>query len=103
VDIVRSEELKGQIDIGIVTIRADEATSVLERFTFDRIAEGSRRFDIARLACGESGGIIHLGHIRCEDQGPDAAHRTTSALIQDLAPRVILLVGIAGTVPNEDI
>lgn len=93
---------KGRIDIGFVTMREDEAKSILSRLPVDCEARGTRTYDLATVL-DLSGESLRVAHVRCRDQGPDEAELTTRALIADLAPRWIILLGIAGTVPNEDL
>jgi nucleoside phosphorylase len=97
-----ASESKGRVDVGFVTMREDEAKAIVSRLHVDREARGTRTYDLAAIP-NVNGASLLVAHLRCRDQGPDEAEQTTRALIDDLAPRWIIVLGIAGTVPNEDL
>ena len=94
--------LRGQIDVGIITIREDEFEAVLDRFPSRRHLIGTAsNYQLARLQ-------IHGGHelrvavARSPEQGQSAAQALASTMITDLTPRWIFVVGIAGGFPGSE-
>lgn len=97
------KKIHGQVDYAIITIREDEAQAVLNRMNFDRKGRGVRTYDLVTIKSGETAECL-VAHVRFPgSQGPSEARETASALIRDLAPRWVLVVGIAGSIPNEDV
>jgi nucleoside phosphorylase/predicted GTPase len=94
--------LRGKIDFGILTIREDENTAVLRRFAKVATEAGQRRYRIRTLAL-PGGGAYTLAVLRCLEQGTTDAQAAAHALIEDLAPRFMLVVGIAGGVPSHEL
>ena len=92
---------RGTIDVGILTIREDENDAVLRRFTKLAIEERRRRYRIRSLALPD-GREYRLAVLRCVDQGNADAQAAAHALLEDLAPRFVLVVGIAGGVPSDE-
>jgi nucleoside phosphorylase len=91
----------GKIDFGILTIREDENDAVLRRFAKLATEERRRRYRIRSLAL-PGGSEYRLAVLRCIDQGNADAQAATHALLEDLAPRFVLVVGIAGGVPSNE-
>ncbi len=91
-------ELKGKVDFGILTIREDEFEAVLERLPKLAVVEGRRRYRIRQLSL-PSGEAYTIAVLRCVEQGNTDALNTARDLLEDLAPRFLLVVGIAGGVP----
>jgi nucleoside phosphorylase len=94
-------EYRGRIDFGILTIREDENTTVLRRFDKLAVEERRRRYRIRSLELPD-GGAYTLAVIRCLEQGNTDAQAATHALLEELAPRFVLVVGIAGGVPSYE-
>jgi nucleoside phosphorylase len=94
-------DLKGKVDFGILTIREDENAAVLRRFAKVAVAEGQRQYRIRRLAL-PGGSAYTLAVLRCLEQGTTDAQASAHALLEDLAPRFVLVVGIAGGVPSYE-
>ena len=92
---------RGKVDFGILTIREDENTAVLRRFDKVVTDEQQRRYRIRRLAL-PGGGAYTLAVLRCLEQGTTDAQAAAHALLEDLAPRFLLVVGIAGGVPSHE-
>lgn len=92
---------RGKIDFGILTIREDENAAVLRRF--ERVATDKRQrwYRIRRLAL-PGGGAYTLAVLRCLEQGNTDAQAAARDLLEDLAPKFVLVVGIAGGVPSHD-
>jgi nucleoside phosphorylase len=91
----------GKVDFGILTIRADENTAVLSRFPKLATEEGRRRYRIRTLAL-PNGGTYTLAVLRCLEQGNTDSQDAANALLHDLEPRFLLVVGIAGGVPHSE-
>lgn len=91
-----------RVDIGIITIREDENRAVLRRFEPLATEDGRRRYRIRRLDL-PGGGSYRIAVVRCLDQGNSDAQSAADALLSDLAPRLILVVGIAGAVPAPEL
>jgi nucleoside phosphorylase len=94
------------VDIGILTILDDEFRAVLAAFP-DRIGafRGTRTNREYSLHRADVGGGAHytLALLRQIEQGNGEAQSAARDLIEDLAPRLILVVGIAGGVPSADV
>jgi nucleoside phosphorylase len=93
--------INGKIDFGIITIREDEFRAVLLRFPKYAETEGNRRYAISAIQTNE--GDHHLvAIVRCPEQGGGEGQNVTRDIISDLDPNWLLLVGIAGGVPNYE-
>lgn len=92
---------KGKIDFGILTIREDENNAVLRRFDKVTIVEDQRRYRIRTLALPK-GDAYTIAVLRCVEQGNADAQDAARDLIEDLRPRFLLVVGIAGGVPANE-
>ena len=93
------------VDVGVLTIRDDEFRAVLAAFP-DRIGpckgtRSSREYSLHRADVG-GGAHYTLALLRQIEQGNGEAQSAARDLIEDLAPRLILVVGIAGGVPSGD-
>ena len=92
--------MKRQVDFAIITIREDENVSVLERFP--PVDHWPRRsYGIAHMKVAPDVEYT-LGVARCPEQGSGAAQDLARDMIDDLDPQVILLVGIAGAIPEKE-
>jgi len=92
------------VDIGILTIRDDEFLAVLDVFPREAgIAEGKNRKYALRHADIGNGQQYTLAVLRLVEQGNGEAQAAVRDLIEDLAPRLVLLVGIAGGLPSDDV
>lgn len=94
------------VDIGILTIRADEFSSVLGAFP-DRVrqfraARTGRAYSLRRADAG-NGAHYTLAVLRQNEQGNGEAQNAARDLIEDFSPSLILVVGIAGGVPSADV
>ncbi len=90
--------LKGQIDIGILTIRTDECDAVMKHLPNTRTVAGTNRF----YAYVSNVHGLSVAIARIPEQGPGAAQAAARDIISDLAPRWLFLVGIAGGIPDSD-
>jgi serine/threonine protein kinase/nucleoside phosphorylase/Leucine-rich repeat (LRR) protein len=100
-DRTRTGRTPDRIDFGILTIRHDENAAVLRRFDKLTTEERRRRYRLRSLAL-PGGGAYKLAVIRCLEQGNTDAQAAASALLEDLAPRFVLVVGTAGGVPSDE-
>lgn len=93
--------IRGAVDFGIIAVRPDEYSALLRVFTPEDSVEGRRRYAIASVRDDE--GVMHrVALIRSPNQGQSSAQQTAEALIEDLQPHWILVVGIAGAVPDQE-
>jgi len=92
---------RDRIDFGILTVREDEYAAVLKRFDEVGVEERRRRYRIRRLAL-RRGGTYTVAVLRSLEQGNTDAQAAAHALLEDLAPRFVLVVGIAGGVPSSE-
>jgi nucleoside phosphorylase len=82
-------ELRGTIDVGLVALRADELDALAQRLPGGRrVAQGAASYDVRDV--GPACRVALVG---------DAA---TAALLDDLAPRWIFVVGVASGVPADE-
>ncbi|MFP2929017.1 hypothetical protein ACLESO_28220 [Pyxidicoccus sp. 3LG] len=93
--------MKGKVDCGIITIREDEFEAVLARFPVAERVTGHRQYNLSRVAL-PGGGSYLVAVLRCIEQGNGEAQTAARDLLEDLAPKWLLVVGIAGGVPSED-
>jgi nucleoside phosphorylase len=94
--------VKGQIDIGIISIREDEFEAVLDRFPLRRKVDGTGsnyHCSSVRTLMNEN---LRVAITRSPGQGQTAAQAVASSMIADLAPRWLFLVGIAGGFPAPE-
>jgi len=95
------ESLRGKIAFGMITIREDEAEALLDRFEAPDSADGRADYDIG-VVTTQDGTEHQFALVRCSQTGQGQAQRVAHDLIEDLTPRLILLVGIGGAVPSKD-
>lgn len=92
------------VDIGILTIRDDEFRAVLQVFAEDHgIYKGRHREYTLRTADAGQGARYHLAILRQIEQGNGEAQEAARDLIDDLHPSLLVVVGIAGGLPSDDI
>lgn len=92
------------VDVGILTIRDDEFRAVLKVFPSDHAIYRSRHREYTlRTAEAAQGGRYCLGILRQIEQGNGEAQEAARDLIDDLQPSLLLVVGIAGGLPSDDI
>lgn len=93
-----------KVDIGILTIRDDEQRAVINVFP-DRAGtvQGAHREYTLRHADAGGGERYTVAVVRQVEQGTGEAQTIARDLIDDLAPRLILVVGIAGGLPSDDV
>jgi len=93
---------RDRIDFGILTIRDDENAAVLRRFDKVATEERRRRYRLRTLAL-PGGGAYTLAVVRCLERGNTDAQAAANALLDELSPRFVLVVGIAGGVPSDEL
>jgi nucleoside phosphorylase len=93
-----------KVDIGIVTIRDDEFRAVLAAFP-GKLGDlrGARRPYTLRHADAGGGERYRIAVLRLIEQGQGEAQDAVRDLIDDLGPRLVLVVGIAGGRPSDDV
>jgi internalin A len=92
---------RDNVDFGIVTIRDDENAAVLRRLHKVAMEERRRRYRLRKLAL-PGGGEYTIAVIRCLEQGNTDAQAAANALLEELSPRFVLVVGIACGVPSYE-
>jgi nucleoside phosphorylase len=94
------------VDIGILTIRNDEFRAVLDAFPQKAgagVHKGASRQYILRHAEIATGERYTVAILRQVEQGTGEAQHAARDLMEDLAPRLVLVVGIAGGLPSDDV
>jgi len=93
------------VDFAIITAKTEEFEAVLKRFptSLDVPAASLHREYMFRQAPIATGGHYSVAIVRGVFQGLSEAQNVASDLIEDLHPAWILVVGIAGSVPSDDL
>ena len=95
---------KPLVDVGIITIRDDEFLAVLDSFPESAgIHRGSNREYTLRYADAGEGKRYLIAVLRQIEQGNGEAQEAGRDLLDDLDPTLLLVVGIAGGLPSDDI
>jgi nucleoside phosphorylase len=94
-------ELKGKVDFGIITIREDEFEAVLRRLPTEELVTGRQTYAVSRLKTVNEDDYV-IASVRCPEQGNAQGQSVAHTLIEELAPQWLLLVGIAGSVPDYE-
>lgn len=89
-------------DIGVVTIKKEEYEAVLDQFPDYEIDSVNGTMYAFSTIKDSQERPMSIAVSRTLDQGNVPAYEATSLLIQDTAPRLILLVGIGGGFPSND-
>ena len=95
------EDLRGKIDFGIITIREDEFEAALDRQPRFGSMAGRRWYNFGRIEL-PNGGEYLTAVVRCTEQGTGEAQAVANDLIEELRPRWLLVVGIAGGIPADE-
>jgi nucleoside phosphorylase len=99
---LRIASLHGSIDFVIITIRSDEFKAVRDRFSPSiPVFDGRQHYEYFQLHKAD-GSIVNLAMVRSFGQGHTTAVLVTQYAIEDLAPKWIVLTGIAGAVPDSE-
>ena len=92
------------IDIGVLTIRDDEFKAVLKAFPDDQQIYQTRHCEYAqRTADAGQGRRYRLAILRQIEQGNGEAQEAARDLIDDFHPSLLLVVGVAGGLPSDDL
>lgn len=92
-----------QVDVGIITILPEEFRAVLQAFREGRGTWRGRREYALRTTDGGAGQTYNLAIARQIEPGNGEAQSIAHDMIEDFHPRLILLVGIAGGVPHDEL
>lgn len=93
--------VEGTIDVGILTIREDEFAAVLHHFPVNALALGRRQYNLSNL--NGSGGLSRrIAVIRCTEQGGREAQAAAHDFLDELRPKWLLVIGIAGGRPSTE-
>jgi len=93
--------LFGDAGYGIITIREDEFEAVLQRLPFEELVAGRQRYAISRLKTVSEDEYV-IASVRCLEPGTGQAQDVARTMIDELNPQWILLVGIAGSIPDYE-
>ena len=100
--ILDAASLQGQVDIGIITIREDEFEAVLDRLPSWRHVDGvASNYSYAKVPT-KAGEELRVAVARSPEQGLGAAQALASSMINELGPKWIFVVGIAGGIPASE-
>jgi nucleoside phosphorylase len=94
-------ELKNKVDFGIITIREDEFEAVLQRLPLEELVTGRQRYAMSRLKTVSDDEYV-IASVRCLEPGTGQAQEVARTMIDELNPQWILLVGIAGSMPDHE-
>jgi len=89
------------VDIGIITTREDEFRAVLGKFHDLQVLVKARHYNVATFVA-QDGSTRSVAILRCSEQGNGEAQDAARDLIDDLAPKWIVVTGIAGARPDDD-
>jgi WD40 repeat protein/nucleoside phosphorylase len=92
------------VDIAILTIRDDEFRAVLGVFPtkVGRFEGTHREYDLRHADAG-NGDRYTVTVLRHVDKGMGEAQSVARDVIEDLAPKLVLVVGIGGGLPSDDV
>ncbi|UPU37468.1 hypothetical protein M1B72_07115 [Geomonas paludis] len=94
--------LANSVDIAVITIREDEFEAILRKFIPCKYITGKRRtYDICEFK-DINNKSYEVAVLRAHEQGHGSAQSATSDVISDLDPKWIMVVGIAGGVPEHE-
>ncbi|WP_437276475.1 hypothetical protein WME90_35250 [Sorangium sp. So ce375] len=95
-----------QVDVGILTIKDEEFEAVLQAFPDGSdvyVSPATHRHYNMRITEAAGGATYRVAIMRQSEQGNGEAQSAARDLIEDLSPRLILVVGIAGALPSKDV
>jgi len=96
-------EIRGNVDVAFLTIKEEEYVEALRHFQISGFARGKNGLYALAELTSTSGDVLRVAFGRAVEQGPVKAGGTARDMIEDLQPSVMFLVGIAGTVPNDEL
>ncbi|MFZ0749130.1 MAG: hypothetical protein WAM70_07205, partial [Pyrinomonadaceae bacterium] len=98
---LKASDLKGKIHAAIITIRQDEYEAMEARLGDVQSVSGNNTYKYAQLITSD-GQPISVVLTRVVGQGNLKAQGVASNIIHDLDPAWLILVGIAGGVPDNE-
>lgn len=93
-----------QVDVGILTIKDEEFQAALSAFPDGskvHIGTSQRHYNLRTADAGQ-GAHYQVAIVHLAEQGTGEAQDAARDLLQDLTPRLLLVVGIAGGAPSKD-
>lgn len=102
IENLSAEEIKGSVDFALITIREDEFAAVLHFFPPTGEFKGKHRtYEISDFKTSD--GSVYRAALFCTTEpGHGAAQAAASDVNSDLGPSWLVLVGIAGAVPETE-
>jgi nucleoside phosphorylase len=99
---LKLQAVQGKVDFAVITIRPDEYQAVLDRFPGRQtVLGGDENYEYAKFR-NSYGELVSVAVARTPGQGNNAAQQTANDMFNDLRPKWIALVGIAGGFPSDD-
>lgn len=99
-------EARPRVDVAILSIKEEEFRAVLDAFPEDvglHVGPTSHRHYNLRSADAGGGAQYQVAIVRHGEQGTGEAQNVARDLLEELQPALILVVGIAGGVPSDDL
>ncbi len=98
-----TKEHKDRVDFGIISIRGDEYSAILDRLPEALPVQGSQdtSYRVSRVN-DVNGHQLIVAVTRCMEQGSVEAQHVATRLALDLSPKWVFVVGIAGGIPDSD-
>ncbi len=93
------DKKKYDVDIGIITIKQEEFTAVIQKLGEWIEIEKSKHIYFYQSIKTSKGHYLGVAVVRCLEPGNLNAYSVAGDMIIDFAPKWLLLVGIAGGVP----
>ena len=91
-----------QVDFGIITIRDDEFRAALDFFKPSLPSySGHREYSIGEVQT-LTGASYRVAIVRAVEPGTGEAQEVTRDMLDDVNPRWVIVLGIAGGVPSDD-
>ena len=91
------------VDVGVLTVREDEFLALLSVFPNEEgIYRGQREYSL-RIADAGAGARYRVALLRTIEQGNGESQDAARDFIEDLHPALLLVVGIAGALPSQDV
>src|SRR5262245_19644856 len=97
-------DIKGKVDFALLTIKKEELEAVLDKFPLtdpEHIVQGTREYNLSFVPLKV--GTYLVASVRARDQRNREMETLVGDVHRDLNPRVIIVVGIGGAVPHEDL
>ncbi|GEM_PF-2111967 len=96
-----TQDLKGKVDFGVITVREDEFEAILKRLPTQRLIHGRLTYALSTLTTTNDD-EYQIASVRCPEQGNVHGQSVAHTLIEELDPQWLLLIGIAGSIPNDE-